>query len=327
MKPFALLVLALLSSMALAAESALDAPNEPPAGTEIVHLGDGAIMVYVPSGYFTMGCDADEAQKIAESLGYKSYKEFAAQEWFPKRRVFVQGFFVDKFEVTNELWNKYAKASGYVTKKPKGPKAAADGEMDMYPAADVLWAEAQQYANWARKSLPLERQWEKAARGVDGRWYPWGNEPPTAERGVFPATKRGEDGIFEMVGTHPKGDSPYGACDMAGNLYEWTAEFMEPRNNNPESETMFSYTGHQNGLLRGGSFYHAMHAVNAIKRFGFRPHESYYHVGFRCVWEPPDGYFESDAFKQAKAKVADRKTELEKLRAKSTKTPRGWVGG
>ena len=301
--------------------------SEPAAGTEIVHPVDGAIMVWVPSGYFIMGCNADEAQKLGEGIGFKNYKEFAAQEWFPRRRVYVSGFFIDKYEVTHELWNKYTKASGYTPKQNKGPKEALEGKMDMYPAAQVSWAEAQQYANWARKSLPFEKQWEKAARGTDGRWYPWGNEPPTPELGVFPTPgKRGEDGIFQMVGSHPKGDSPYGACDMSGNLYEWTCEWMEPRNNNPEAESMFSYTGHQNGLLRGGSFYHAMHAVNAIKRFGFKPSETYYHVGFRCSWEPPEDWFTGKGFEEAKAKVAARKAELEKLRAASTGSPRGWVG-
>jgi formylglycine-generating enzyme required for sulfatase activity len=320
-------VLVMLMSPPLRAEDASVYKSAPTAGTEIVHPVDGAIMVWVPAGQFIMGCDADEAKKIAASLCFEHYHKIAAEEWFPRRRVYVDGFFIDKYEVTNELWNKYTKASGYVTKHAKGPKAAAQGLMEMYPAAQVTWAEAQQYANWARKSLPFERQWEKAARGTDGRWYPWGNEPPTPERGVFPTGKRGEDGTYEMVGTHPKGDSPYGACDMSGNLYEWTSEFMEPRNNNPEAERLFSYTGHQNALLRGGSFYHAMHAVNAIKRFGFKPEETYYHVGFRCVWEPAEDWFTSDAFKDAKAKVAARKAELEKLRSTSTGSTKGWVGG
>jgi len=317
----------LLSAHAVAEQPAA-APDEPAAGTAIVHPVDRALMVYVPSGYFIMGFDAEDAKKLATSLGEKDYHKFAAEEWFPKRREYVAGFFIDKFEVTNELWNKYTKATGYKPKLSKGPKEALEGKLDVYPAGQILWAEAQQYANWARKRLPFEAQWEKAARGTDGRWYPWGNEPPTKDRGVFPAEFQGGFMIYDRVGSRPAGASPYGALDMSGNMYEWTCEFMEPYPNNPEAEQMGSYMGHQNGCLRGGSFYHAMHALGCAKRFGFRPDETYYHAGFRTVWEPPAGYFKSAEFTKAKEAVPARKAEMEKLRASGLPSPvKGWAGG
>lgn len=292
--------------------------GEPAAGTAIVHPRDGAVMVYVPAGEFTMGMNADESQKLAEALGYKDYHTIAAEEWAPRRTVWVEGFFIDKYEVTVGQWNAFVAATKHESKPPKGPPPGFKGDADLFPAASVAWDEAQKYANWAGRSLPYERQWEKAARGTDARWFPWGNEMPTADRGAFvdlSKEKRNNPTATRMVGSHPRGASPYGCMDMAGNVYEWTCEWFEPYPNNPEYQRMLSYTGHTNGVLRGGSFYHADHAYVCAKRFGFKPDETYYHVGFRTVWVPPPGYFASAEFKQAKAKVGAREAEMAEKRA------------
>jgi formylglycine-generating enzyme required for sulfatase activity len=304
----------LLGARLQAAPAPLPA-QEPAAGTEIVCPSDGAIMVYVPSGTFIMGMDADESDRLAKALGYKDYHVIAAEEWMPRHTVYVEGFFIDKYEVTVGQWAKYAAATNYKSKLPKGPDVT-DHSMDMFPAVNIYWAEAQQYANWAHKQLPYESQWEKAARGTDGRWFPWGNELPTPDRGVFVDLSKenhNKPTQLQMVGTKPAGTSPYGCMDMAGNAYEWTREWVEPYPNNPEADKMGS-AGHQFGCLRGGSFYHADHAYCCAKRFGFRPDETYYHVGFRTVWVPPAGYFASDDFKKAVAAVPQRKAELDKLR-------------
>lgn len=290
------------------------ATDEPAAGTTIVHPIDGSLMVYVPSGYFIMGMDKDEAVKYSTLMGIEDYHKIAAEEWFPRRRVYVEGYFVDKYEVTHELWDKFVAATKFTSERPKGPGGDVMAKLRMYPVSPVLWAEAAKYANWAGRRLPTEIQWEKAARGTDGRWFPWGNEKPTKEHGVFPGDRENGQTISQQVGSRPKGVSPYGTHDMAGNLYEWTSEFMEPYPNNPEYERMLSYMGHQFGCLRGGSFYHALWAVNTSKRFGFRVDETYFHVGFRTVWEPPAGYFKSDAFEKAKAAVPAREAEIESLR-------------
>jgi len=302
--------------------------KEPAAGFEIVHPIDGAIMVYVPAGYFVMGMNADEADRHAKSLGYKDYHGIAAEEWFPRRMVFVDGYFVDKYEVTVEQWRRFEKGSGYVPKKEKADLSSANGSLDLYPAANILWGEAQRYANWAHKSLPTEAQWEKAARGTDGRLYPWGNEPLSDERGVFvkmnPNNLQDEITHYQRVGSKPAGASPYGCMDMAGNVYEWTSEWLEPYPNNPEVNEKGPW-GHQFGVLRGGSFYHQRLAYACAKRFGLEPGETYYHMGFRSVWTPPVGYFESEAFTTDAGKVKARIDELAKLREKGVKVPpAGW---
>ena len=315
--------LAFIAGAAMAAEPSSD---KPAAGTEIVHPADRAIMVYVPAGPFVMGIDADGARRLAASLGEADYHKFAMEQWFPQRRVHVDGYFIDKYEVTYEQWNRYTAATGYRPKLSKGPREAAEGKMDVYPVAQITWAEAQQYANWARKRLPSEAQWEKAARGTDGRWYPWGNEPPRGERGVFPDAQ-GKPTISQPVGSRPAGASPYGCLDMSGNMYEWTSEWMEPYANNPEHERVMAIGGHKFGCLRGGSFYHAMHALSCPKRFGFEPQETYYHVGFRTVWEPPAGYVGTADFTEARRRVAQRKAQTDKARASGlAEAPRDWAG-
>lgn len=264
-----------------------------PPGFTIRHPKDGAEMVWVPSGWFRMGINKEVAQKQAEQLGYKDYHEIAAEESFPERVVFVDGFFMDKHEVTIERWKKFVEATGWKPTQEPGQKALLaptwtgpelKPEEARLPVASVTWRAAQGYANWAGKQLPTEAMWEKAARGTDGRWYPWGNEKPSPEYGVISLEDKPLTGP-QPVGSHPKGASPYGCLDMAGNVYEWTSEWMEPYPNNPEPGT--GAWGHRYVVLRGGSFYHTRHSYRCAKRFGFEIWETYFHVGFRTAWFPP----------------------------------------
>ena len=299
--------------------------GEPEPGTTIVHPGDGALMVWVPTGPFVMGMDADEATRLAAALGYEHYHDFAAEEYFPRRTEWTRGYFIDKYEVTVGQWKQFEEASGFESEwKPrKYAEAPEPGVYDLYPVVRVMWAESRVYANFYGKSLPSEKQWEKAARGADGRWFPWGNEGPTPEHGAMSKDIEGVDvANVEPVGSSPLNVSPYGAMDMSGNVYEWTSEWMEPYPNNPERERIIGYMGHTNGVLRGGSFYHARHALVSSKRFGFRPTETYFHVGFRTVWEPPTGYFQSDEYKAARAGVAAAEKRIEAQRQATQKAPR-----
>lgn len=317
-----------LGALACAAGLPLPYANEPKAGTEIVSPIDGTLMVWVPSGYFTMGMDRERADVAVKALGYAGGWEQAwAWEWAPELKVYVTGFFIDKYEVTRRQWEKFTAATGHVSKGParKGPVEKTPGEYGMYPVAQVTWADAQAYCNWAGKALPYEAQWEKAARGPDGRTFPWGEALPTEEHGTFVNLANDQPTIYSIVGSHPKGDSPYGCSDMAGNVYEWTCEFEEPYPNNPYAARMLSYAGHTNGCLRGGSFYHGKIAYISAKRFGFEPHQTYYHVGFRTVWTPPVDYFTTKAFRAAQQRAPAVKKELDRLRAGGAqRAPKYW---
>lgn len=322
-----LLMLCLALTLPLWADGPIPYPNEPAAGTAIVHPVDGSIMVWVPGGNFIMGMDRDEADAAVQALGMKGWEEVWAWEWFPRRTVYLPGYFIDQCEVTRDQWDRYAAAMNVKPMKgiAKGPKEEVPGDFGAYPATTVFWAEAQQYANWASRQLPSEEQWEKAARGTDGRLYPWGAALPTPELGVFVDPQKGIT-MIQPVGSHPKGASPYGCLDMAGNVYEWTRDWHEPYPNNPENARMLTYMGHGAGCLRGGSFYHGPIYLCA-KRFGFSPDESYYYVGFRTVWTPPLNYFTTPAFTVAQAKVPARRAELDALRLRAKPIPRGWIGG
>lgn len=260
-----------------------------PAGFTIRHPKDGAEMVWIPAGWFHMGIDKDTAIAQAAQLGYKDYHEIAAEESFPEHLVYVQGFFIDKTEVTFERWKKFTDATPGWKQTPvdkvqptwTGPELSP--EQAQLPIAEITWKSAQEYVNWAGKQLPTEAMWEKAARGTDGRWYPWGNEKPDPKIHGVISLGAGLPGP-QIVGSYPKGASPYGAMDMAGNVYEWTSEWVEPYPNNPEPSGSW---GHKYVVLRGGSFYHTLHSYRTSKRFGFEENETYFHVGFRAAWYPP----------------------------------------
>ncbi len=289
---------------------AADAPK-PALGTEIVHPVDRAVMVYVPAGEFIMGLDRPAADAIARQLGYDNYETPWMWEAFPERRVYLRGFFIDKYEVTVERWLRFMRANPeFSLRKDEISQHFEDPRQHVFPVGSIHWNEAQQYANWAGKQLPSDLQWEKAARGEDGRFFPWGNDFDPAKGHFAPCSRTR---VYTRVGRYPGGASPCGAMDMVGNQYEFTREWLEPYPNNPEAERMLSYTGQQNVGLRGGSWYHGRAGLYASKRFGFPQWETHYHVGFRTVWEPPAGYFESAAFQRDQAKVTQRIAELDAL--------------
>jgi len=258
-----------------------------PSGFTIRHPKDGALMVWVPGGWFRMGTNADTAQAQAEQLGLKDYHVMAGEESFPEHRVYVQGFFMDKLEITREKWKAFVEATNWKPDKvaPTWNGGELTPEAALLPIAEVTWRGATEYSNWAGRQLPTEAMWEKAARGTDARWYPWGNEKPGPEYGVISlgAALPGP----QAVGSYPKGASPYGCLDMAGNVYEWTGDWKEPYPNNPEP---LGEWGHRWVALRGGSFYHTLHSYRTSKRFGFAPEVTYFHVGFRTAWIPPDKF-------------------------------------
>jgi formylglycine-generating enzyme required for sulfatase activity len=191
------------------------------------HPRDGSPMVLVPAGVFTMGA-ADN--------------NFLAEEHEkPARQVALKAFWIDAFPATNKRFALFVSDGGYenpewwceegwawrsktgVLKPAQWNVPGWDG--DEQPVAGVSWYEADAYAHWAGRRLPTDAEWEKAARGTDGRHYPWGNDWPSPDLANFNL----HVGRTTPVGLYPKGVSPYGCFDMAGNVNNWVADWYWPR--------------------------------------------------------------------------------------------------
>ncbi len=200
-------------------------------------------MVYVPEGEFIMGSaigDIDES---------------------PARKIYLKAFYIDRFEVTNREFTRFMPGHTY-------PEEEADN-----PVVDVSWHEASAYAEWAGKRLPTEAEWEKAARGSDGRKYPWGNS--------YDFSFAEPDGYAEEAAWRA-GRSPCGAFWMAGGAWEWTSDWYKPYTGNTVSSPSY---GEQYKVIRGGSAFNDGSMQRCAHRYYLDPgtHVSGYPVGFRCV--------------------------------------------
>lgn len=173
-------------------------------------------MVLIPAGSFLMGTTREQAEQLAQK--YQCHVSWFEGEW-PQRKIELPAFKLDKFPVTNRRYAAFVKATGHTPPFHWPGKSPADALLD-HPVCNISRADARAFAKWEGKSLPTAAQWEKAARGTDGRLFPWGNDfDPKAchhdHGGVTPPSGTSPVGMFS------RGDSPYGAKDMAGNVAEY----------------------------------------------------------------------------------------------------------
>ena len=240
--------------------------SAPPPAAEIVGK-DGAPMVLVPAGEFTMGSDKGDDDEQ------------------PVHKVFLDSFYIDKFEVTNGRFAKFVEA---IQSEP--PWGFKDKETSVLhadrPVRWVNWMDAVGYCLWAGKRLPTEAEWEKAARGTDARTYPWGNDAPTTAHAVF-GLKEGADTV-SPIGNRDKGKSPYDVHDMAGNLYEWTTDWYDEQfyNKNPSINPKGPADGTAK-VQRGGSYANGAYRLRSTFRTKGDPTEHDPNVGFRCAQDVP----------------------------------------
>jgi len=235
-------------------------------------------MVFIPAGEFGMGCP--------EALGQDCEKDEK-----PYHRVYLRAYCIDRFEVTTGDYEACGKA-GKCRPTPNGEECSL-GRKDRrrHPINCINWDRAEAYCRWKGKRLPTEAEWEKAARGNDDRIYPWGNTPPTCEYAVFPEQKEetgcGKKRTWE-VGSKPRGASPYGLMDMAGNVLEWVADWYNPLYyyKSPPQDPPGPVIGSLR-ILRGGDWRHGSpHTLRVFDRNPIIGAFWYYNWGFRCAQDP-----------------------------------------
>lgn len=229
----------------------------------------GMEMVYVPPGDFIMGSP--------DNLGYEDED--------PKHTVRLGPYWIDKTEVTAAQYRRC------VIERECSPAGSLDLCTYPYPIEAPLdhpincveWKQADDYCRWAGKRLPTEAEWEKAARGVDGRTFPWGEDEPDCGFAQFGNC----DGGSVPAGSRPNGASPYGAMDMAGNVGEWVADWY--------GASYYSVAPTQNPsgpasgdsrVVRGGSWNLSDSFIRVTSRTGISPFTQQSDIGFRCAISP-----------------------------------------
>ncbi len=189
-------------------------------------------------------------------------------------------FYIDLYEVTNADYKKFVDATGR-----EAPHHWPDGNIakgkENHPVIYVNWFDAHDYCEWNGKRLPNEREWEKAARGEDGRLYPWGNVW-SLDRSNNPY--KGSTGT-EPIGSYENGKSPYGVFDMSGNVWEWVDAFYLPHTGNDIPKPEY---GRDKRVLKGGSWFDCLSygcglSAPTFNRSFFNPEVRNNSFGFRCA--------------------------------------------
>jgi formylglycine-generating enzyme required for sulfatase activity len=247
-------------------------PTEQPAGATQVSGADQMIEVFVPSGQFLMGNNAGPADQR------------------PEHMVNLSAFWIDRTEVTNAMYALCVSAGACTaplqTRSISRASYFGNPAFANFPVLFVNWNQAQAYCAWAGRRLPTEAEWEKAARGTDGRLYPWGNQAPDPQRLNFGPSGTGDT---VAVGQFPSNASPYGALDMAGNASEWVADWYDPNYyavSPADNPTGPDKTGCPQGdckVLRGGDWNSKAEQVKTTARLFYGPNDSRDAFTVRCA--------------------------------------------
>jgi len=254
----------------LATPAFIRSPTPQVAAVTQVSSVDGMRLIYIPAGEFLMGSDGldRDAEDIAQ----------------PAHKVYLSAYWIDQTEITNSMYQQCVEAGGCEPPAEAfsrtrggyfGDPAFAD-----YPVIYTSWNAAESYCRWANRRLPSEAEWEKAARGMDGRMYPWGDAPPGARLANF-----GEMlGDTSQVGAFPSGASPFGVLDMAGNVAEWVADWFgaDFYATSPYKDPKGPQTGDFR-MIRGGSWFNPARGLRTTSRLWNYPDLTSDTIGFRCA--------------------------------------------
>ena len=202
----------------------------------------------------------------------------------PAHRVYLDAYYIDKFEVTNVRYAKFLEAATTLQRPHEWSTVKLNEDSDR-PVIGVSWSDAESYCSWAGKRLPTEAEWEKAARGTDARKYPWGDEDPREGSANFGRCCGWSGfGLLAPVGSYPAGKSPYGAFDLAGNVWEWVADWYDAQyyKTSPLQNPKGPGAGREK-VMRGGSWSNRAGDLRATIRDKIVPVYRNYSIGFRCA--------------------------------------------
>ena len=224
-------------------------------------------MALVPAGEFIMGSatgDADEQ---------------------PVRRIYMDTFSMDRYQVSVGQYAKFLESTSQAA--PPDWSIMNKSRHQNRPVVNVDWADAAAYCTWAGKRLPTEAEWEKAARGADGRTYPWGNELPRGFHANMKKEKWSDHYVLSPVGMYEEGKSPYGIYDMAGNVWEWISDWYDADyyTTGPSKNPTGPPKG-QAKVIRGGSWGSGAKDLRSSDRDSHLPSARGMGTGFRCVKTP-----------------------------------------
>ncbi|WP_455377417.1 formylglycine-generating enzyme family protein [Petrachloros mirabilis] len=270
------LAIVAVGELSLAAELPPSVKDGQVASVETVKGKDGAPMILIPAGPFTMGSN--------EGLPNER----------PEHSVTLDSYYIDQYEVTMTLYRTFLESKNYES-PPTWDDEAATVVGDR-PAVGMKWTGAAAYCQWAGKRLPTEAEWEKAARGTDGRRYPWGHMQPFVDianynRGLWvseaitlAAVTSGLEGMSVRHGLKEGGRSPYGLSHMAGNAAEWVADWYDREyyQRSPDKNPSGPTEG-QKRVIRGGSWADLPAALRVTARFSADPEFEDRTIGFRCA--------------------------------------------
>jgi len=256
---------------------------------------DNQIMIRIPEGEFLMGLSQNQIEDICKID--PSCKRTSLIHSMPTHKVFLSDYYIYKHEVTNAQYALCVKENVCTQPHKYNSNIYDDYYINPiyknYPVVFVDWYQADQYCQWTGGRLPTEAEWEKAARGTQGYIWPWGNDTPADHLANLSSTNLTTIDNTTEVGFFPDGQSPYGIMDMAGNVYEWVADWYSATYYHEGSSITYDPTGPENNgslkfkVVRGGSS--AFGSWVAVS--GFHDYEdpsvSGHALGFRCVQKIP----------------------------------------
>ena len=231
----------------------------------ITCIKDRAEMILIPGGPFVFGMSQTEIQSLLKRYQLPWAEIYATE--LPRQQRQGAAFYIDRYEVTNSQYEQFMKDTR--SRQPKySRRQLLNGPRQ--PVVGVGWADAEAYAKWAGKRLPTEEEWEKAARGTDGRAWPWGSVPNNA---FYNGRAQAASAPVKVGSFSPSGDSVYGVSDMAGNVWEMTSGIWRDGGK----------------VIRGGSFLNPVGDVRVTTRWAAGdPVNGAVWLGFRCAMDVTD---------------------------------------